>query len=388
MSNVVRNYSGRVIAKGGTISVYGSCFTNLTRGWLGDEELVVKDYEYGFVEFAGLSTVGQYVLYVGTSVENRQEVGPVVIRELTGLHLYRLKKPTLNEARDMILGLFPRGFAWYKGLDGNFAKLSRGLSRVVCEIYQLAISYQNAVSPSHTDSFEDWENELALPEKGVVSNTDGFRREEIFRKDCRKGGCTIPYFKSIALLFGKKINIYEYYLNPEKFENVDFGDDDPNFYWMIELEAESEDWHSCTCNDTCNDYLQYWWNAPMESLFDAVKPAHTKLIYSYYETERELVVVDDSDNVIVDRNETPVAAVVLSGHIVNPRSVVLPSGKTALGIRVKDLPDAQNDDAYMMRDSEVGGTTRTRAYTEDEFDALWDEIMSEDDDDEDDSSNG
>ena len=101
MSNVVRNYSGKVIAKGGTISVYGSCFTNLTRGWRGDEELVVKDYEYGFVEFVGLSTVGQYVLYVGTSFENRQEVGPVVIRELTGLHLYRLKKPTLNEAREI-----------------------------------------------------------------------------------------------------------------------------------------------------------------------------------------------------------------------------------------------------------------------------------------------
>ena len=372
MSNVVRNYSGKVIAKGGTISVYGSCFTNLTRGWLGDEELVVKDYEYGFVEFVGLSTVGQYVLYVGTSFENRQEVGPVVIRELTGLHLYRLKKPTLNEARDMMLGLLPRGFAWYKGLDGNFAKLSRGLSRVVCEIYQLAISYQNAVSPSHTDSFEDWENELALPEKGVVSNTDGFRREEIFRKDCRKGGCTIPYFKSIALLFGKKINIYEYYLNPEKFEDVDFGGDDPNFYWMIEIEAESEDWRACTCNDTCNDYLQYWWNAHIESLFDAVKPAHTKLLYAYKEVERELVVVDDSNNVVVVNDNTPIVASVLSGHIVNPVPIELPSGEKVLGVRVKDLPDAQNDDAYMLRDSDVGGTTKAAGVGESAFDNLWD----------------
>jgi hypothetical protein len=140
---------------------------------------------------------------------------------------------------------------------------------------------------------------------------------------------------------------------------------------MLEIEAESEDWHACTCNDTCNDYLQYWWNAPMESLFDAVKPAHTKLIYSYYETERELVVVDDSDNVIVGRNETPVAAAVLSGHIVNPRSVVLPSGGQALGIRVKDLPDAQNDDAYMLRDSDVGGTTKAGIIGADDFDDIW-----------------
>ena len=50
---------------------------------------------------------------------------------------------------------------------------------------------------------------------------------------------------------------------------------------MLEIEAESEDWYVCTCNDTCNDYLQWWWNAPMESLFNVIKPAHTKLVYSY-----------------------------------------------------------------------------------------------------------
>lgn len=377
MSNVVRNYSGKVIAKGGTISVYGSCFTNLTRGWLGDEELVVKDYEYGFVEFAGLSTVGQYVLYVGTSFENRQEVGPVVIRELTGLHLYRLKKPTLNEARDMMLGLFPRGFAWYKGLDGNFAKLSRGLSRVVCEIYQLVISYQNAVSPSHTDSFEDWENELALPEKGVVSNTDGFRREEIFRKDCRKGGCTIPYFKSIALLFGKKINIYEYFNNPEKFEDVDFGDDDPNFYWMIELEANAEDMRVCTCNGACNDYLREWWNVPIEAMFDAIKQAHTKLVYNYTNDFQELVLVDDNENVI----ETPTRAItvaVRSGEIVNPGTAVI-DGHTVQTIRIKDLPDGGDVDSYMVRDSDTEGTVKSRAMDEATLDELWDSTPAEGD---------
>lgn len=375
MSNVVRNYSGKVIAKGGTISVYGSCFTNLTRGWLGDKELVVKDYEYGFVEFAGLSTVGQYVLYVGTSVENRQEVGPIVIRELTGLHLYRLKKPTLNEARDMMLGLFPRGFAWYKGLDGNFAKLSRGLSRVVCEIYQLVISYQNAVSPSHTDSFEDWENELALPEKGVVSNIDDFRREEIFRKDCRKGGCTIPYFKSIALLFGKKINIYEYFNNPEKFEDVDFGDDDPNFYWMIEFEANSSDMHVCTCNDTCNDYLREWWNAPIEAMFDAIKPAHTKLVYSYTNDFQELVLVDDNENVI----ETPTRAItvaVRSGEVVNPGTAVI-DGQTVQTIRIKDLPDTSSENGYMVLDSEAGGTVKAEKIDATTVDEIWDEIENE-----------
>ena len=380
MANLVRNYTGKVVAKGGTIRINGSGFSKNSFAWLGDQKLTVKDYSYDYVEYVALSTTGSYTLYVGVSLENRNSIGIVIIRDLSSLHLYRPKKPSVDESMNAMLGLMPRGFAWYKGNgksgsanDGNFAKLLRGLSRVVVDVYHLAISFKESLSPSHTDSFDVWERELRLPEPGVYTPNSQRRREEIFRKACRKGGSTIPYFKSIAALFNTNMNVYEYWKleDRSKFEGVDFGDDDPNFYWMLEIEAESENWYAYTCNDTCNDYLQYWWNAPMESLFDSVKPAHTKLIYTYYETERELVIVDNSDNVIVDRNKTPVAAAVLSGHIVNPRSVVLPSGEPALGIRVKDLPDAQNDDAYMLRDSDVGGTTKAAGVGESGFDTLW-----------------
>ena len=386
MSNVVRNYTGKVIAKGGTVCVYGSCFSNLTKAWLGDKELVLKDYEYDYAEFIGLSDVGQYTLYIGFTAESRREVGPVVVREIGGLHLYKLKIPKRNaanhidEARDMMLGLLPRGFAWYKGYDGNFAKLMGGLANVVREIYRLAISFRKSVSPSHTDSYDEWENDLALPEAGVVSYSENSRLEEIFRKACRKGGCTIPYFKSIALLFGKKINIYEYYLNPEKFVDVDFGDDDPNFYWMIELEASAEDYHICTCNDTCNDFLREWWNGPIEAMFDIIKPSHTKLVYSYTNDLQELVLVDDEQNVVVDDVDRPIAVAVRSGEIVNPGTAVI-DGNAIHTIRAKDLPDAGTENGYMLRDSDAGGTVKTKAMTEQELDQLWDSTPAEEEED-------
>lgn len=117
----------------------------------------------------------------------------------------------------------------------------------------------------------------------------------------------------------------------------------------------------------------------MESLFDTVKPAHTKLLYAYKEVERELVVVDDSNNVVVVNDNTPIVASILSGHIVNPVPIELPSGENVLGIRVKDLPDAQNDEGYFVRDSEAGGTVKADAMDQATLDELWDTTDPEDD---------
>ena len=383
MFGVVRNYSGRRIAKGGTVFVYGSGFSASIKAWMNDTLLTLVDYDYGKAVFIGVSYPGSYTLFVGDSDENRIAIGSVnVVDDLNKLHLYRIGIPSSDDVCGAMLGLLPRGFAWYKGLDGNFARLMRGLSAVVTSIYQLVVNYQEQSSPSHTDSFDAWERELRLPEDGAkTGDTDVDRREEIYRKACRKGGVTVPYFLSLAALFGRDIWIYEYWKNPEKFEDVDFGEDDPNFYWMLEVEASPDDWYECTCNDTCNDYLQRWWNGSIESMFDAIKPAHTKLLYAYVEVEREFVLVDNDDNVIVTPERVPVAAAVLSAEIVNPGTTVLPDGTTARTVRIKDLPDAGDDNGYIVRDSEDGGTGKTRAYTEQEIDELWDSTPAEEDED-------
>ena len=285
---VVRNYSGRKIAKGGTVVVYGSGFSLSTKAWMDDTQCSMLDYDYCEAKFTGVSVPGSYTFYVGDSSENRVAIGAVdVVDDINKLHLYRLAVPTVDASCNAMMGLFPRGFAWYKGNDGNFARLMRGLADVIILFYELVVMYKTQVSPSHTDSFGDWETELRLPEDGVESSGIVVkRREEVFRKSCRKGGVTVPYFKSLAALFGIESKIYEYWENPGRFAEFDFGDDDPNFYWMLEIKAKEEDWKVCTCNDSCNDYLQRWWNVPIESMFGLLKPSHTKLLFSYvYEME-------------------------------------------------------------------------------------------------------
>ena len=111
-----------------------------------------------------------------------------------------------------------------------------------------------------------------------------------------------------------------------------------------------------------------------------MKPAHTKLVYSYFESERELVIADDDNNVIVTDAGTPIAATVMSGQVVNPGTAIV-DGHAVDTIRVKDLPDAGSEAAYILRDSEDGGTTKMRSFTEEEFDELWNDTPAEEEDD-------
>lgn len=281
---IVRNYSGRTVATGGTVRVYGSGFSASTKAWIGESEAVVNDYEDGVIEVSAGPNPGDYSLYLGESSLDKISVGEItVVVDVSDLHLYKPAEHSRSSVCEMLLGLLPRGFAWYKGRDGIFYKLMNGIAYAVAELYRLVRSFRINVSPSHTPSLDEWESEL---QSGIdLSGTDAEvakkRLLRIYWKACRRGGCTIPYFKSVIALFGLDAEIYEYWKNPEKFSDVEFGDDDPNFYWMVELAAAEDDWHYCTCNDTCNDYLQWWWNVPVESMIQLIKPAHTKLVFGY-----------------------------------------------------------------------------------------------------------
>ena len=284
---IARNYSGRTVDAGGTVRVYGSGFSGSTKAWFGDDETVINDYKNGVIEVLAGSDSGDFTLYLGESSSNKVAIGTVtVVDDVANLHLYMPALHSRDHVGEMLIGLLPRGFAWYKGKDGFFYKLMNGFAYSVVQLYNLFRSFRLNASPSHTESLDEWESELKLPEPGVdLSGSESEVRKkrlaEICRKACKRGGCTIPYFKSIIALFGLDAKIYEYWKNPEKFADVDFGDDDPNFYWMVELAASEDDWRVCTCNDTCNDYLQWWWNATVESMLQLVKPAHTVLLFGY-----------------------------------------------------------------------------------------------------------
>lgn len=285
MPNIVRNYAGKRISKEGTVYVYGAGFSNTTKAWLDNKELALKDYDYGHAEFTAPDAEGTYTLFVGSSVGNRKSVGPVIVCGLTELPIYLPKTHSKDGIRNAMLGLLPSGFAWYKGADGNFAKLMRGLAPVVMEIYRLVVSYRNAVSPSHTDSFETWENDLRLPRFGSsVGYSDVKRREEIFRVHGKKGASTIPYLKSLLNLYGARYELYEYWKNPSVFPSWvsrNYGDK-AKFCILVKVYQDHYTSRGFKCNYKCSDSLGAPNDFVMEKFLNEAKQSHVKIIYRYF----------------------------------------------------------------------------------------------------------
>jgi hypothetical protein len=93
---------------------------------------------------------------------------------------------------------------------------------------------------------------------------------------------------------------------------------------------------------------------------------------------REVLLADNLGNIVITPQSVPVRV-----KLTGPAALTIPvietewNGVPVDAVRIKDLPDAGEENAYMVRDSEEGGTTRTRGYTEEEIDDLWENTPPE-----------
>lgn len=307
MSNLVRNYAGKRVAKSGTVYVYGAGFSHLTKAWLNSKEISLKDYDYGHAEFTVHTKIGKYSLYVGSDVADRILIGDVEICELTDLPLSGPRVPeksadgSIDTARDAMISLLPRGVAWYKGHDGNFSRLMAGLANVVRSFYELAMSYRASVSPSHTDSFDVWESELALPRfSSGYGDSDTRRREEIFRINGKKGAATIPYLKSLLNLYGAKYDLYEYWKNPLVFPSwiAAKNGEKAKFFILVKVYQDKYSDKGANCNSNCNSSLGGPRDIVLESIIEQAKPAHVRIVYRYF-----VRILTDADGVPIVNND-------------------------------------------------------------------------------------
>ena len=318
-SFVVRRYSGKRVAKGDSVFVYGMGFGSTTKAWLKNgsdytEENVV-DYDDRSLKILCGNVVGAFVLCVGTSSDDRIEVGPVsVVSDTKSFLLHGKIEHTDIEVRNAMLGLLPRGSAWCKsvreGEESNFAKLFLGLAAVVVRFYENVMLFLREASPTHTESFTEWESELRLPEDGVsyyvapdATDEQKYamevkRRNEIVRKACKVGGCTKSFFKSVALLFGISGEIIEYWETPSAFSQVTDPEDLKRYYWMFKSNYGIEGVTVLRCGNNSGEYegrpfvcgnarcgmrLRWWVNPDFCSMIDNLKPSHTKCLYAFAE---------------------------------------------------------------------------------------------------------
>ena len=75
--------------------------------------------------------------------------------------------------------------------------------------------------------------------------------------------------------------------------------------------------------------------------------------------EREVLLADNLGNIVVTPQSVPVRVRLVGSEVPNIPTIETEwQGVPVDAVRIKDLPDAQYDNAYMVRDSDAGGTTR------------------------------
>lgn len=194
--------------------------------------------------------------------------------------LWNLPRRSSEDFRHALIGLMPRGFAWFTGVGGNWWKLFSGFAAGVIAVYNMLRLLVKESSPVSTTELVLWENELGLPKKGLEFDSDADRKKEILRISRDECGCSVNYIKSIAALFELDVDVYEYWKNPEKFAGVDFAGNDRNFYVIVKSDIPTTVYYF-ECDGYCDDRLLDFGDTNYEAVVLDECPAHVKVLFQY-----------------------------------------------------------------------------------------------------------
>ena len=283
MAVLVQDISPISVNVGNTVRLSGSGFDGACSVYAGNTAALVTDYDVDRLEFEAPKTEGSYVVrLVRGGVEAFRATIEVVGVE--DAETWNLPVRGQGEFRNALIGMMPRGFAWHLGKNGNWWKLFTAFAAGFRELHENFRRLVDESSPLKTTSFAEWEKELGLPIKGLQQSTAAGRKNEIIRIARKKGGCTVPYLKSLLNLYGARYELFEYWKNPNVFPSWvarNYGDK-ANFCILVKVYQDHYTSRGFTCNSKCDDALGGPNDYVMEAILEQEKPAHVKIIYRYF----------------------------------------------------------------------------------------------------------
>ncbi len=118
----------------------------------------------------------------------------------------------LQDYKNQLVQLFPKGRAWEAGDDSTLNKLLRSFADELVRIENRSQDLLNEADPRTTyEMLEDWERMAGLPDKCVgLAQTLEERRDEIVSKLVKRGNQSIQFFKDLAAPLGYNVQIEEY----------------------------------------------------------------------------------------------------------------------------------------------------------------------------------
>lgn len=280
---VVRDFVPSLVPVGGSVCLFGAGFDGNCRVLINDKATTVLDYDRTTLEFACPDRPGNYsVKLVQDGAEKyRSEIFVVSFENAL---TWNLPRRFTEDFRYALLSLMPRGFAWYTQKDGNWWKLFSAFASGFKAVHDDLRLLVDELSPFKTTDYGSWEHELGLPIDGFEQNSNNGRKKEIVRVARKKGGCTVPYLKTLLNLYGARYEIYEFFKNPSVFPSwvAQKNGELSNFFVLIKVYRDSYDGRGVNCKSKCNASLGNPRDLKLESIVDRFKPAHIKIIYRYF----------------------------------------------------------------------------------------------------------
>lgn len=194
-----------------------------------------------------------------------------------------------DQYAQLLKDLLPPGLAFPREPGTDIERFLQGaaveLARVDARAESLAVEVNPATT---TELLTDWERAAGLPDRcaGVLEETLQGRRNALLAKLTSIGGQSIEYFISVARALGYEISISEF--RPFRAGLSRAGDPLTNgkwrFVWRVNAPEESIIYFRAGLS-AAGEALASWGNEPLECKLNQLKPAHTRIIFSYGATE-------------------------------------------------------------------------------------------------------
>jgi uncharacterized protein YmfQ (DUF2313 family) len=192
---------------------------------------------------------------------------------------------TADDYRRQMQALMPRGMAWALAPLAWMTRLLSGLSEEFARIDARVRDLIGESDPRTTiEMLADWERTLALPDNcsNVLAPTLQGRRDDVLSKLVGIGGQSRAYYIAVAARLGYAITIEEFVpfrVGRSRVGNRVYGQD---WTWVWRVNGPPVKITAFRVGRSrMGERLRSWGNSALECRLNQIKPAHTRIIFSY-----------------------------------------------------------------------------------------------------------
>lgn len=185
--------------------------------------------------------------------------------------------------------LLPRGRVWQRGwgsvqaadlltLMPTWARLHTRAGEVISETFPCSVA---------AEMLPEWEATLGLPDCEPLGTIQQ-RQAAVCAKFSMRGGQSINYFIALAAANGFTIEITQFSAFRVDLNSAEdlLNDAAWDYAWMVVAPQETITYFSADLSHA-EEPLEYWSNAELECLINEYAPAHTVVMFQYWQPYSE-----------------------------------------------------------------------------------------------------